>query len=603
MEELCSESKMDEHEGKRRMLKLKPGQICSIEDDINKLFEAIDIRAAGRSRGLLQQVGKDSSWKSAMKRPMRPGSSQASGIGISESVSLKQALRGLCLSQASEMAAMKRLSKQADSSRSSEAGTIKRLYTAVVVEPGESSQLDGGKGNLVEFSLVPEGSTSNLSKTSESGEFPKQELLNQHAQSCTHLVDDPTPKGKITKILPEAEIVPSPTHSGYEISMPKMGWNGRPKLTQSSSISHAKEKLPVLDEIIPTSAEFPVKSLERDKEQNGKLHFASSLSCDDNTSNNGIKSANTSRCMMRPVFMNKNFIKKKTKQDSTSIPCDSGVDHGLGPSTSKMVCEGPNCTPGYGNKEQEKSSPASSSANDGSEVSSIAMDLGPDKRVLSSSFGSRTRAMVSKADEKSRSREKGEFSQSSKSGDLHVLRQKQPNKSFSEQAARFYVAEVLLALESPAAEGVFKDLVKKRGLDSNFMIDSAGTINYHEGNDADPRMRAAAKRRGIQITSLSRPIRPSDFRDFDLILAMDKQNKEDILGALERWNFQENLPADAHKKVRLMCSYCKKHNESEVPDPYYGGPQGFEKVLDLLEDACESLLDSILVENKHISDS
>lgn len=223
MEELCSESKMDEHEGKRRMLKLKPGQICSIEDDINKLFEAIDIRAAGRSRGLLQQVGKDSSWKSAMKRPMRPGSSQASGIGISESVSLKQALRGLCLSQASEMAAMKRLSKQADSSRSSEAGTIKRLYTAVVVEPGESSQLDGGKGNLVEFSLVPEGSTSNLSKTSESGEFPKQELLNQHAQSCTHLVDDPTPKGKITKILPEAEIVPSPTHSGYEISVRRWG--------------------------------------------------------------------------------------------------------------------------------------------------------------------------------------------------------------------------------------------------------------------------------------------------------------------------------------------------------------------------------------------
>ncbi|XAR60109.1 Protein-tyrosine-phosphatase [Bertholletia excelsa] len=149
---------------------------------------------------------------------------------------------------------------------------------------------------------------------------------------------------------------------------------------------------------------------------------------------------------------------------------------------------------------------------------------------------------------------------------------------------------------SPAAEGVFTDLVKKKGLDSKFNIDSAGTINYHEGNEADPRMRAAARRRGIQITSISRPIRPSDFRDFDLILAMDKQNREDILGALERWSFKEKLPADAHKKVRLMCSYCKKHDESEVPDPYYGGAQGFEKVLDLLEDACESLLDSILTE-------
>lgn len=150
---------------------------------------------------------------------------------------------------------------------------------------------------------------------------------------------------------------------------------------------------------------------------------------------------------------------------------------------------------------------------------------------------------------------------------------------------------------SPAAEGVFRDLVKNRGLDSKFYIDSAGTINYHEGNPADSRMRATASRRGVEITSISRPIRPSDFRDFDLILAMDKSNRADILEALERWKQRENLPPDADKKVKLMCSYCKKHNETEVPDPYYGGQQGFEKVLDLLEDACESLLDSILTES------
>nr|XP_043609834.1 putative low molecular weight protein-tyrosine-phosphatase slr0328 [Erigeron canadensis] len=147
---------------------------------------------------------------------------------------------------------------------------------------------------------------------------------------------------------------------------------------------------------------------------------------------------------------------------------------------------------------------------------------------------------------------------------------------------------------SPAAEGVFTNLVQKRNLSSKFVIDSAGTINYHEGGPADSRMRAASKRRGIEITSISRPIRPSDFKEFDLILAMDRQNKEDILAALERWSFTETLPADAHKKVQLMCSYCKKHDETEVPDPYYGGAQGFEKVLDLLEDACESLLESIV---------
>ncbi|XP_057954881.1 uncharacterized protein LOC131148936 [Malania oleifera] len=156
---------------------------------------------------------------------------------------------------------------------------------------------------------------------------------------------------------------------------------------------------------------------------------------------------------------------------------------------------------------------------------------------------------------------------------------------------------------SPAAEGVFRDIVKKRGLDSKFEIDSAGTIGYHEGNLADPRMRSASKKRGIEITSISRRIQPSDFRDFDLILAMDKQNKVDIMEAYNRWRFRETFPADAHKKVRLMCSYCKKHDETEVPDPYYGGPQGFEKVLDLLEDACESLLDSILAENSHIFSS
>ncbi|KAL1361439.1 hypothetical protein HN51_009818 [Arachis hypogaea] len=173
------------------------------------------------------------------------------------------------------------------------------------------------------------------------------------------------------------------------------------------------------------------------------------------------------------------------------------------------------------------------------------------------------------------------------------------------QRERFSVLFVCLGniCRSPAAEGVFQDLVKKRGLDSKFNIDSCGTIDYHEGNEADPRMREASKKRGIQITSISRPIKPSDFVDFDLILAMDMQNREDILESFNSWRARYKLPDDAHKKVKLMCSYCKKHDESEVPDPYYGGPQGFEKVLDLLEDACGSLLENILAENEHVRQS
>ncbi|KAM3190612.1 hypothetical protein ACQJBY_068572 [Aegilops geniculata] len=154
---------------------------------------------------------------------------------------------------------------------------------------------------------------------------------------------------------------------------------------------------------------------------------------------------------------------------------------------------------------------------------------------------------------------------------------------------------------SPAAEAVFRNLVSKRGLESKFQIDSAGTIGYHEGNKADSRMISTSKKRGIEVTSISRPIKPSDFRNFDLILAMDRQNYEDILSSFDRWQHKETLPDSGPKKVKLMCSYCKRHTESEVPDPYYGGAKGFEKVLDLLEDACESLLDSIVAENENIS--
>ncbi|KAI5081320.1 hypothetical protein GOP47_0004503 [Adiantum capillus-veneris] len=147
---------------------------------------------------------------------------------------------------------------------------------------------------------------------------------------------------------------------------------------------------------------------------------------------------------------------------------------------------------------------------------------------------------------------------------------------------------------SPTAEAVFRYLVEKRELESQFCIDSAGTIDYHEGEPADARMKAAASKRGVKLMSISRPIRPSDFEEFDIILAMDRKNKEDILKAHRHWSTTQALPPSSEKKVKLMCEYCKKFDVTEVPDPYYGGAAGFEKVLDLLEDACESLLDSLV---------
>ncbi|KAF9621361.1 hypothetical protein IFM89_020020 [Coptis chinensis] len=129
----------------------------TLEDEINKLFEAIEVRASARGLGPSCQFSQGSSQISASKKPIRGGISQASGIGISESVTLKQALRGLRISHASEAAAMKRVSKSTASSKVAEAVAVKRLYRAVVVEANDSGlTLDESKGCLLQISLVPE---------------------------------------------------------------------------------------------------------------------------------------------------------------------------------------------------------------------------------------------------------------------------------------------------------------------------------------------------------------------------------------------------------------------------------------------------------------
>lgn len=135
---------------------------------------------------------------------------------------------------------------------------------------------------------------------------------------------------------------------------------------------------------------------------------------------------------------------------------------------------------------------------------------------------------------------------------------------------------------SPAAEGVMRDLVAKANLESRVHIDSAGTGGWHAGARADHRMRTAALARGYDLTSMARQVKESDLEEFDLILIMDEQNRRD-LRAFDR----EQLHV---AKVRFLCEFCTEHDEKEVPDPYYGGAQGFEKVLDLLEDGCEGLL-------------
>jgi protein-tyrosine phosphatase len=138
---------------------------------------------------------------------------------------------------------------------------------------------------------------------------------------------------------------------------------------------------------------------------------------------------------------------------------------------------------------------------------------------------------------------------------------------------------------SPAAEGVMSHLVKEAGLQGRIHIDSAGTAGWHTGKHADERMRKAAISRGLDLTSLARQVMPQDLTEFDLVLVMDEQNLRDIRAI--------NPQGVNQQKVRLFCEFCTEHDEKEVPDPYYGGEQGFEQVLDLLEDGCAGVLREI----------
>ncbi|MBD1850564.1 low molecular weight protein-tyrosine-phosphatase [Leptolyngbya sp. FACHB-711] len=138
---------------------------------------------------------------------------------------------------------------------------------------------------------------------------------------------------------------------------------------------------------------------------------------------------------------------------------------------------------------------------------------------------------------------------------------------------------------SPSAENIMNYLIRQRGLQEQIICDSAGTSSYHIGSSPDRRMTAAAARRGIVLEGRARQFKPRDLEEFDLILAMDKDNYADILSLDPEGAY--------HDKVKLMCDFCRHHRDREVPDPYYGGESGFNDVIDLLLDACEGLLAQI----------
>jgi protein-tyrosine phosphatase len=141
---------------------------------------------------------------------------------------------------------------------------------------------------------------------------------------------------------------------------------------------------------------------------------------------------------------------------------------------------------------------------------------------------------------------------------------------------------------SPTAEGVMRHLLREEGLEDEITVDSAGTGAWHVGNPPDRRATAAARARGIVLEGAARQVRPSDFDDYDLLLVADRENLADLRAI---------APDEAARaKVRLLREFDPASDgaaDLDVPDPYYGGPDGFEDVLDLVEAACRGLLAEI----------
>lgn len=135
---------------------------------------------------------------------------------------------------------------------------------------------------------------------------------------------------------------------------------------------------------------------------------------------------------------------------------------------------------------------------------------------------------------------------------------------------------------SPAAEIIFRQKVTDAGLQAEYEIDSAGTIGYHAGSGPDARMADALRIRGFTISGKARQIREKDLEHFDLIVTMDESNLENVRDLDPSGRF--------HGKIQPLVSFCETHDEPRVPDPYYGGQRGFEHVIDLLLDGCESIL-------------
>ncbi|KAL1813280.1 hypothetical protein ACET3Z_023345 [Daucus carota] len=406
------------HDKAKKTSVSRQGRISPIEDDISKLFEGIHIKTSSKGESPDNRVASALPSKKDSKRPMRVSTS-TSGIGFSEQVSLKQALRGLCISQASEIAAMKRLSKPPGSPAMSESGNLSSLFRSILVETsGSGLPIAEAKNVRSEVSLVPEvGTSGTRGKGPLCHQEPKSQSFNYNSHMSPRFAVPSTTMKKISTLgqnevvsasmeisrqpakveLLQKEVSSSVASLPDHIGNDKFSKHGR-------SISAAAKLKKDVDENLYASTHLANEAAPRLRR---KAKFQRVRPNSISSNKLGKFSKNVPRTF-KPVIRNKNFAKKKPKQRSTSNGHDD-VNCELDIRTNELVCQKCQCSLVDSKKETERDYPVPSSVVISTESSS---NMNHASRKTNFNVNA---CVVPKTSNNSRFREKGEFSQSSKS--------------------------------------------------------------------------------------------------------------------------------------------------------------------------------------------
>ncbi|KAK8588744.1 hypothetical protein V6N13_087643 [Hibiscus sabdariffa] len=364
---------------------LKLGYKDSLEGDINRLFESINLKGPkGLSVSYQGGASSSSSKKNALKKPITVGMPQSPRIGGSEPLSLKQALRDLCISKASEMAALKRQSMSISSPGVSEAGRIKNLFKSVVVESAS------GSGH-------PAPKIKPLSQSANSSPRFAHATTQISTKASTLSQTDVSSLRKVGTIAPKAELLGKEKHTS----------------ASSTSCTKADKNMVEPDSTVPASTKLPKRASMPKTGRKVRLHAVASSS-----SMNGNKVRRMTRNAPRVAKMvvrNKNLVKKIKPGSSSATNAantPNRVNSSLDSTTSQLVCQRCQCSLKSSSNESNQDSGKSHASRIGAEASSGLVNSGVCKPSLAKNNTNRTRAAIQRANKSPKSRDKGDFSQS-----------------------------------------------------------------------------------------------------------------------------------------------------------------------------------------------